>query len=75
MTTGYLPANSRNSWIVPVHDASAIADAITEILVNPEKQMSRVTQALKDIQSFTWNAAAVSMLHEFNNQTIPMTTG
>jgi glycosyltransferase involved in cell wall biosynthesis len=67
VNTGLLPADSHNSWIVPVHDACAIADAITEILANPDEEMSRVAQALKDIQPFTWNAAAVSMLYEFNN--------
>lgn len=67
VSTGYLPADNHNSWIVPVHDASAIADAITDILANPDEQMCRVAQAVKDIQPFTWNAAAVSMLHEFNN--------
>jgi glycosyltransferase involved in cell wall biosynthesis len=67
VTTGYLPANSHNSWIVPVHDAGAIADAITEIMDNPEEQMYRVAQGVKDIQPFTWSVAAVSMLHEFNN--------
>jgi glycosyltransferase involved in cell wall biosynthesis len=67
VTTGYMPANNHNSWIVPVHDARAIADAIAEIQANPEEQLSRVAQASKDIQPFTWNAAAVSMLHEFSN--------
>ena len=67
VTTGYMPADSHNSWIVPVHDARAIADAITEIQANPDEQLSRVAQASKDIQPFTWNAAAVSMLDAFNN--------
>jgi glycosyltransferase involved in cell wall biosynthesis len=67
VTTGYMPANNHNSWIVPVHDARAIADAIAEIQANPEEQLTRVAQASKDIQPFTWNAAAVSMLHEFSN--------
>jgi glycosyltransferase involved in cell wall biosynthesis len=67
VTTGYLPADNHNSWIVPVHDASAIADAITEIIANPDEQMYRIAQAAKDIQPFTWNAAATSMLNEFNN--------
>jgi glycosyltransferase involved in cell wall biosynthesis len=62
-----MPADSHNSWIVPVHDARAIADAITEIQANPDEQLSRVAQASKDIQPFTWNAAAVSMLDAFNN--------
>jgi glycosyltransferase involved in cell wall biosynthesis len=67
VTTGYLPANSDNSWIVPVHDACSIADAIAELWANPDEQLSRVTQAAKDIQHYTWESAALSMLHEFNH--------
>jgi glycosyltransferase involved in cell wall biosynthesis len=67
VTTGYLPASNRNSWIVPVRDACAIATAITEIMENPEEQIYRAAQAVTAIQPFTWNAAAVSMLHEFKN--------
>jgi glycosyltransferase involved in cell wall biosynthesis len=67
VTTGYLPASNRNSWIVPVYDASAIADAVTEIMANPDEEMRRVAQAANDIQPFTWNSAAVSMLRGFND--------
>jgi len=66
VTTGYLPADNHNSWIVPVHDARAIADAIIEIQANPDEQSARVVQAVKDIQYFTWEAAAASMLGAFN---------
>jgi glycosyltransferase involved in cell wall biosynthesis len=67
VNTGYLPSDNNNSWIVPLHDANAIADAIIEIMANPEERERRAAQAIKDIQPFTWNASAVSMLQEFND--------
>ena len=67
VTTGYLPATNHNSWIVPTHDACAIADAIAEIVANPDEEKRRAAQASKAIQPFTWGASAASMLQEFNN--------
>jgi len=62
ITTGYLPANPSNAWIVPVRDPAAIAVAARAIVADRESREVRVARALSDIRPFTWDAASQKML-------------
>jgi len=65
VNTGYMPASDENSWIVPIADAQAIADAVKDILKNPEPSRKRAVQALQDIKVFGWNTLARKMIEVF----------
>jgi len=65
VNTGYMPASDVNSWIVPVSNANAIAEAVKNILKYPEPSRKRVVQALQDIKVFGWNTLARKMIEVF----------
>ncbi len=56
ITTGYMPANSSNSWLVPVGDADAIVRSIEEIM--EAGVFDKVDKALSDIEVFSWPIVA-----------------
>lgn len=59
ITTGYLPANDENSWIVPVGDSKAIVEAIKEIASLPPDDLQNVLMnACRSISNFHWNVVA-----------------
>lgn len=60
VTTGYLPASDRNSWIVNAGCSHSIVVAINDI-VNGNDYITKVTQASNDIAGFEWSAVANSM--------------
>jgi glycosyltransferase involved in cell wall biosynthesis len=62
ITTGYLPATVDNAWIVPVKDATAIANAVQTILHQRQEARRRAEQAHLDVQRFVWPALAKEML-------------
>lgn len=64
VTTGYIPANSENAWIVSNQDSIAIAEAIEEI-ANGVSVTVKVERALKDISPYSWDAVASHMLSIF----------
>jgi glycosyltransferase involved in cell wall biosynthesis len=68
ITTGYLPASeeANNSWIVPVNDPRAIADAVEDMVANPRLRRERIKKALNDIRDFSWDKVAAKMLSLFN---------
>ncbi len=60
VTTGYLPADADNSWIVANRDADAIADTVRAI-VNDPAYYTRVERGLRAMQDFGWQAIAARM--------------
>lgn len=65
ITTGYLPANDNNSWIVPIKDSDAIKQAILDIMKLPDYLQKRVDRAFTDVQEFGWEVVAEKMLSFF----------
>lgn len=66
VTTGYLPASSENSWLVPVRDVDAIADAILDIVAMPEQELERrLDLAHTAVQRFSWQKVAQDFLDQF----------
>jgi glycosyltransferase involved in cell wall biosynthesis len=61
VTTGYLPANEGNSWLVPNEDSDSIVTAVRDIAQGREVQ-ERVAQALRDVGQFGWDRTAQDML-------------
>jgi len=62
VTTGYLPANNLNSWIVEVSSANSIVAAVGKI-VSSREYYTRVMKASKDIAEFGWDPVANKMLN------------
>ena len=58
ITTGYTPANDKNSYIVPVKSPERIAQTIMEIIDNREIALKKIEQAHKDIQRFAWSTVS-----------------
>ena len=59
ITTGYIPADNTNSWIVPINDATSIVEAVKNIMAAPENVRSdKVKKANKDVQLFSWPIVA-----------------
>ena len=55
ITTGYLPANEANAFIVPIHDSTAIEKAIFKIKsMDPYKLAVKLNNASCDVKSFGW---------------------
>lgn len=64
VTTGYLPAEPDNSWIVANRSADAIVEAVQSLVVDPETP-ARVAAASRAIAAFGWPAIAGRMLDLF----------
>ena len=62
ITTGHLPANARNSIIVPPNDILAIVAAVDRLMENPEIALAKREQSLQDIRLYDWLTAAERML-------------
>jgi glycosyltransferase involved in cell wall biosynthesis len=59
ITTGYLPADESNAWLVPVHAPAAIAAAVERIVdTSPDELRARVDHASAAIQRFGWTQVA-----------------
>lgn len=61
ITTGYMPANEKNSWIVKVGSADSIVSA-TNKLINDISYTDKVLVASRDIAEFEWENVARKML-------------
>ncbi|WP_374449224.1 glycosyltransferase family 4 protein [Cloacibacterium normanense] len=66
ITTGYLPADSTNAWIIPVRDSEAITKAVKK--VKEEDVEEKVEKAYHDIQIFRWEQVAAKMLNYFSTK-------
>ncbi len=67
ITTGYMPASADNAWLVPTHDAEAIADAVQEVMSSPELRAERQRRALEAIRPFSWENVSRQMLEIFTD--------
>ncbi|CAA7193881.1 glycosyltransferase family 4 protein [Chryseobacterium potabilaquae] len=63
ITTGYLPASSLNSWMVPIRNPHAISDQVLEVINN--KFTDKMDNAYEDIKVFEWNNVASKMIDYF----------
>lgn len=67
ITTGYLPANRENSWIVPIHDANAIASALEDIFLMQETEREKIlANAHSAISDFYWKYIAGKFISKMN---------
>lgn len=59
ITTGYLPADDTNAWLVPAHRPAAIVAAVEEILGTPAQELNqRLDRAAVAIERFGWMQVA-----------------
>jgi len=61
VTTGYLPASVKNSWIVEVGSSNSIVAAVNDIVSGSEYR-DKVLKASQDIAGFGWKSVAHKML-------------
>lgn len=63
VTTGYLPADADNAWIVPVHDPDAIAAAVEDVMEQTHDRLrDKLDRAHAAVQRFAWPAVARQFL-------------
>lgn len=63
VTTGYLPADRDNAWIVAVADSAAIASAIQSIIAMPTGELAcKLDRAHQAVSGFYWEAVAEKFL-------------
>lgn len=66
ITTGYMPADMSNAWIVPVHAPVAIAEAVQAIASLPLAQLKeKIDAAAFAIEQFEWRHVADEFLTAF----------
>lgn len=65
VTTGYLPADESNSWIVEVNDSRSIVSAVLELVANNDRHAKSV-RAAEDISAFSWENASKKFMDIFN---------
>lgn len=65
VNTGYLPANTENSWIVDVMCSNSIVTAVNDI-VSKNNFKDRVSKATEDISHFDWSCVSNKMIKIFN---------
>lgn len=70
VTTGYLPADASNAWIVPVRDAAAIAAAVRNISLAPQEHLAaKLGRASQAIKPFHWHNVAAAFIDILSNGT------
>lgn len=68
VTTGYLPANSQNSWLVPIMNANAITVAIKQIEALSYLELKAyLDRAEENISPFSWEQVAGKFLRFFKS--------
>lgn len=65
ITTGYLPADENNSWIVPIKNSIAIKIAIEDIMANSDNFEYKTENAYRQIQEFGWDIVSKKMISYF----------
>lgn len=69
VTTGYLPADATNAWIVPIMDSAAIALAIEKIARMPTAERTQnLDRAVIAVQPFMWENVSEQFLRYFREQ-------
>jgi glycosyltransferase involved in cell wall biosynthesis len=68
VTTGYLPATTKNSWIVDTENSDAIVQAIVNIDRSDYNIIeAKTTQGLLDVSIFSWDVVSKDFLRAFEN--------
>jgi len=67
ITTGYLPADPTNAWIVPIEESQPIVEAVFDILQNPNLCLKKTLKAQNDIKPFGWPTVAKRMITVFED--------
>jgi glycosyltransferase involved in cell wall biosynthesis len=68
VTTGYLPADEGNAWLVPVHDPAAIAAAVESIAgLDASRRQAMLDEAWRAVQAFAWPRVAADFLRLFED--------
>jgi glycosyltransferase involved in cell wall biosynthesis len=63
ITTGYLPADSSNAWLVPVHSPQAIANAVEQVAgMPPALRLEMLDKAAADVARFDWPQVAADFM-------------
>lgn len=63
VTTGYLPADSSNAWIVAPQSYNDIKDSVLEILsTDCESVKRRTSKAISDVSPLTWDESAQKLI-------------
>lgn len=63
ITTGYLPANEKNAYIVTVKESKSIVDMVIKVINEGENVKQDI--AYNDIREFDWNKVSRKMLNYF----------
>lgn len=59
ITTGYLPADETNAWLVPVHSPNEISETVEKIMNTPAVELQRrLDSAVIAIERFDWRQVA-----------------
>lgn len=66
ITTGYLPATTDNSWIVPVGDSDSIVAAVLEIRASRQQELTeKMSRAAAAISQFHWKSVSRRFIEIF----------
>ncbi len=75
ITTGYLPASPENSWLVPVRDSVAVAQAVLDVVATPKTELAtRLDLAHAAVQRFSWEQVSRDFLDQFAGAGSPRRT-
>ncbi len=63
ITTGYLPADEHNAWIVPVRDAAAIERAVEDFVsISAPELQEKIDRAARAVETFYWDAVSKAFM-------------
>lgn len=69
VTTGYLPADSTNAWIVPIKDSAAIAAAVEQIAsLSTADRTLYLDRAALAVETFMWESVSEQFLVRFRER-------
>lgn len=69
VTTGYLPADSSNAWIVPIKDSAAIAAAVKKVAsLSAADRTQYLDRAVLAVEPFMWENVSEQFLAHFRKQ-------
>jgi len=66
ITTGYMPADLSNAWIVQTHDSQSIATTVSIMLADWQTVRNKAQIAYQAIQSFSWEIVSKKMIGIFS---------
>ncbi len=68
ITTGYYPANEKNSFIVPIKSSNEIANILEKIYYDYSIAIEKSNIAKKDILQFDWNIISKKFIDIFKSE-------